>query len=114
MIKGLGGFGDLSKMMAAARDMQGRVEEMQAGLDKVTVTGTSGGGLITATATARGDLTGLSIDPSLFRPEDREAAEDLLLAAVKDAQERAQEAQKAEAARMAESFGLPPGMKLPF
>lgn len=114
MIKGLGGFGDLSKMMAAARDMQGRVEEMQAGLDKLTVTGSAGAGLVTATATARGELKALSIDPSLFRPEDREAVEDLIVAAINDARERAQEAQKAEAARMAEAFGLPPGMKLPF
>jgi len=111
MIKGLG---DLGKMMAAARDMQGRVEEMQAGLDRITVTGSAGAGLVTATATARGDLKALSIDPSLFHPEDREAVEDLIVAAVRDAQERAAEAQKAEAAKMAESFGLPPGMKLPF
>lgn len=114
MVKGLGGIGDLGKMMAAARDMQGRVEEMQAGLDKISVTGTSGGGLVTATATAKGDLTALSVDPSLFRPEDREAVEDLIVAAVRDAQSKAAETQKAEAARMAESLGLPPGMKLPF
>lgn len=114
MIKGLGGFGDISKMMAAARDMQGRVEEMQAGLDKLTVTGTAGGGLVTATATARGELKALCIDPTLFRPEDREAVEDLIVAAINDARERADEAKKAEATKMAESFGLPPGMKLPF
>ena len=114
MFKGLGNIGDLSKMMAAARDMQGKVEELQAGLDKVTVEGSAGGGLVTVTATGKGDLTALRIDPSLFRPEDREAVEDLILAAVRDAQARAEAARKAEAGRMAEAFGLPPGMKLPF
>ena len=114
MMKGLGGFGDLGKMMAAARDMQGKVEEMKAGLDRIEVTGEAGGGLVRATATARGTLVRLSVDPTLFRPEDREAVEDLIVAAVRDAQAKADEAQKAEAQRMAEGFGLPPGMNLPF
>lgn len=114
MIKGLGGFGDMAKMMAAARDMQGRVEEMQGKLDTLEVEGAAGGGMVKAIVTAKGDLKRLSIDPSLFRPDDREVVEDLIVAAIRDAQERAAEAAKSEAAKMAETFGLPPGMKLPF
>lgn len=114
MIKGLGGFGDISKMMAAARDMQEKVEEMQAGLEKLEVEGQAGAGMVRATATARGELKRLSIDPSLFRPEDREVVEDLIVAAVRDAQTRAQETAQEEARKMADGLGLPPGMKLPF
>ncbi|MFD1883448.1 YbaB/EbfC family nucleoid-associated protein [Paracoccus pacificus] len=117
MIKGLGGlggFGDLSKMMKAAQDMQGKVAEVQESLDRISVTGESGGGLVKATATARGELTALDIDPSIFRPDDKEVVEDLILAAIKDAQKRAQERSAAEMQRVAADLGLPPGMKLPF
>ena len=59
-------------------------------------------------------LKRLSIDPSLFVPEDREAVEDLVVAAIKTAQERAAEMAQAEMAKAAEGLPLPPGMKLPF
>lgn len=109
-MKGLGGLGDMGKMMKAAKEMQGRMEEMQSRLDTLTVTGESGAGLVKATATAKGDLTALDIDPSIFRAEDKEVVEDLILAAIKDAQRRAEDAMQKEMARISEELGLPPGM----
>jgi len=114
MLKGLGGLGDMAKMMKAAQEMQGKLATLQAELDRITVTGESGAGLVRATATAKGVLTGLSIDPSIFRAEDKEVVEDLILAAVKDAQARASERHQAEMAKLTEGMGLPPGVKLPF
>lgn len=114
MFKGLGGLGDMGKMMKAAQDMQAKMSEMQEELGRITVTGTSGAGLVTATATAKGELTGLSIDPSIFKPEDREMVEDLILAAIKEAQSRAQDRSQEEMRKMQESLGLPADMKLPF
>ena len=71
MFKGLGEGGfDLSKMMEAAQDMQAKMTEMQQGLTRLSVTGESGGGLVKATATAKGELTALDIDPSIFKAED--------------------------------------------
>ena len=114
MIKGLGGFGDMAKMMKAAKDMQDRMAQMQADLATITVTGESGAGLVKATATAKGELTALEIDPSIFVPSEKEVAEDLILAAIKDAQARAAQLSKDEMGRLAESMGIPAGMKLPF
>jgi DNA-binding YbaB/EbfC family protein len=114
MLKGLGGLGDMAKMMKAAQEMQGKMAQMQEDMDRITVEGQSGAGLVRATATAKGELTGLSIDPSIFRAEDREVVEDLILAAVKDAQAKAAERAAAEMAKLTEGLGLPPGMKLPF
>ena len=114
MLKGLGGLGDMAKMMKAAKDMQGKMAQLQEDMDKITVTGSSGAGLVTATCTAKGELTGLSIDPSIFVPSEKEVAEDLILAAIKDAQAKASERSQQEMARMAEGLGLPPGMNLPF
>ena len=114
MMKGLGGLGDMAKMMKAAQEMQGKIAEVQASLDSITVEGSSGGGLVRATATAKGDLRALSIDPSIFREEDREMVEDLILAAIKNAQTRGTERMEQEMRRVTEGLGLPPGMKLPF
>lgn len=114
MIKGLGGLGDMAKMMQAAKEMQDRMQQMQADLERVTVTGESGAGLVKATATAKGELTALDIDPSIFVPSEKEVAEDLILAAIKDAQRRAQEKLQSEMARIAGDLGLPADMKLPF
>ncbi|MCA3452255.1 MAG: YbaB/EbfC family nucleoid-associated protein [Rhodobacter sp.] len=114
MLKGLGGLGDMAGMMMKAQEMQVRLAQLQEELASRTVTGESGAGLVRATATARGELTGLTIDPSIFVPSEKEIAEDLILAAIKDAQARAARLTADEMARLTESFGIPPGMKLPF
>ena len=114
MFKGLGDMGDLSKMMEAAQQMQTKMAEMQDGLSRLTVTGESGGGLVKATATAKGELTALEIDPSIFVASEKEVVEDLILAAIKDAQRRAQDKAQAEMARLTREMGLPADMKLPF
>jgi len=66
MFKGLGGMGDMAKMMKAAQEMQGKMAQLQEDLKGITVTGESGAGLVKATATAKGELTALDIDPSIF------------------------------------------------
>lgn len=114
MFKGLGGIGDMSKMMKAAKDMQDRMQQMQADMDKITVTGESGAGLVKATATAKGELTALDIDPSIFQPSEKEVVEDLILAAIKDAQRKAQDRMQSEMSRITQELGLPADMKLPF
>ncbi|KQI67788.1 30S ribosomal protein S21 [Loktanella sp. 3ANDIMAR09] len=114
MLKGLGGLGDMAKMMKSAQDMQAKMAQMQEDMDHITVVGESGAGLVKATATAKGDLTGLDIDPSIFNGDEKEIVEDLILAAIKDAQSRAADRAQQEMAKIAESLGLPAGMKLPF
>lgn len=111
---GLGGLGDMAKMMKAAQDMQAKMAELQEELARTVVVGESGAGLVRARATAKGELTGLEIDPSIFVASEKEVVEDLILAAIKDAQAKATERSQHELAKMAEELGLPPGMKLPF
>ena len=114
MFKGFGGLGDMGKMMKAAQEMQEKMERLQEDLATLTVEGQAGAGLVRATANAKGELQGLRIDPSIFRPEDKEVVEDLILAAIRDAQSRAATRAQEEMARLTEGLGLPPGMKLPF
>ncbi len=113
MLKGLGGLGDMAKMMKAAQEMKDRMEKLQDELKRITVEGSSGAGLVHATATAKGELTALSIDPSIFNPDEKEVVEDLILAAIKDAQAKAAERTKEEVRRITDAMGLPPDMNLP-
>jgi DNA-binding YbaB/EbfC family protein len=116
MLKGLGGLsglGDMAKMMKAAQEMQAKMAQLQQELETIVVTGESGAGLVRARATAKGTLTGLEIDPSIFRAEDKEVVEDLILAAIRDVQTKAQERTREEIGKLAESMGLPRDMILP-
>lgn len=114
MLKGLGGLGDMGKLMKQAKEMQSRMEEVQSGLEAIEVVGESGAGLVKVTASAKGEVRALTIDPSLFEPEQREVVEDLIVAAIKDAQARASVAAQEEMGKVAEGLDLPAGMKLPF
>ena len=114
MFKGLGGMGDMAKMMKAATEMQGKMAQMQEDMHNIIVTGEAGAGLVKASCTAKGDLTGLDIDKSIFSGDDKEVVEDLIRAAIKDAQQKAAQRAKDEMGKMTEGLGLPPGMNLPF
>ncbi|MCG6901686.1 MAG: YbaB/EbfC family nucleoid-associated protein [Rhodobacter sp.] len=114
MFKGLGNLGDMAGMMKKAKEMQSQMVEMQEKLASITVTGESGAGLVKATATAKGELTSLDIDPSIFDPNEKEVVEDLILAAIKDAQTKAADRSQSEMAKITEGLGLPADMKLPF
>ena len=105
MFKGLGGLGDMGKMMKAAQETQEKMARMQEDLALIEVVGESGAGLVKATATAKGELTGLEIDPSIFNGEDKEIVEDLILAAIKEAQTRASDRSKKELEKITESLG---------
>ena len=114
MIKGLGGLGDMGKMMQAAQEMQTKMTELQQQLETITVEGESGAGLVKATSTAKGELVGLDIDPSIFSADDKEVVEDLILAAIKEAQQKAAQRSEEEMRKLTEGMGLPADMKLPF
>ncbi len=114
MLKGLGGLGDMAKMMKAAQEMQGKLAEMQDSLSRMIVIGEAGAGLVRARCTAKGELTGLEIDPAILVPSEKEVVEDLIVAAIKDAQAKAAARGQQEMAKMAEGLGLPPDFKLPF
>ncbi|MGR3539833.1 MAG: YbaB/EbfC family nucleoid-associated protein [Hasllibacter sp.] len=114
MFKGLGGMGDIGKMMSAAKEMQAKMEALQEEAASAEVTGEAGGGLVRATVTGKGDLKALDIDPSIFVASEKEVVEGLIVAAVADAQAKGRDEHQRQMAKMAEGLGLPPGMKLPF
>jgi nucleoid-associated protein EbfC len=87
---------------------------LQEELGRTVVVGESGAGLVKARCTAKGEVTGLDIDPSILVASEKEVVEDLIIAAIKDAQVKANARSQSEIQRMAQAMGLPPDMKLPF
>ncbi|CUH52408.1 YbaB/EbfC family nucleoid-associated protein [Shimia sp. R11_0] len=114
MLKGLGNLGDMAGMMKKAQQMQTKMTEMQDELHNIMVVGESGAGLVKATASAKGELKALDIDPSIFNGDDKEVVEDLILAAIKDAQSKANDRAQEELGKITSELGLPADMKLPF
>lgn len=114
MLKGLGGLGDMAKMMKAAQEMQTKMTELQEDMHSQMVTGESGAGLVKAVCSCKGELKSLDIDPSIFNSDDKEVVEDLILAAIKDAQQKASDKAQEEMGKLTEGMGLPKDMKLPF
>ena len=114
MLKGLGGLGDMAKMMKTAQEMQTKMGQLQEDMHNMTVTGESGAGLVKAVCSCKGELKSLDIDRSIFNGDDKEVVEDLILAAIKDAQTRASDKAQEEMAKLTEGLGLPKDMKLPF
>jgi DNA-binding YbaB/EbfC family protein len=94
--------------------MQKQMGQLQEDLHDIMVVGISGAGLVKATASAKGELKALDIDPSIFNGDDKEVVEDLILAAIKDAQSKASDKAQEEMAKLTDGLGLPADMKLPF
>jgi DNA-binding YbaB/EbfC family protein len=103
----------LDELMQAARNVQEQMARAQAELDRIEVEGASGGGMVKIRATARGDVRGVSIDPTLMTPDSREMLEDLIVAAFNDTKAKADRAGSAEMGKLTAGMQLPPGFKLP-
>jgi DNA-binding YbaB/EbfC family protein len=100
--------------MKQAAQLQAKMQELQAELDRIEVEGTAGGGLVTVTLSAKGDLKGVKIDDSLLQPSEKEIVEDLLVAAHGDARRKAEALVQDRMKSLTGGLPLPPGMKLPF
>ncbi|MBN9618663.1 MAG: YbaB/EbfC family nucleoid-associated protein [Actinobacteria bacterium] len=80
-----GGQPNMAQLMKQAQKMQEQLAAAQAELAATEVTGSAGGGLVTATLTGGGELTASVIDPKAVDPEDVETLQDLVVAAIRDA-----------------------------
>ena len=103
---------DIMKIMQQAQQMQSRLQQIQDDLANQTVTATSGGGMVTVTADGKGQIRQVRIDKTVVDPADVEMLEDLVLAAVNEAQKKATELAQQEMQKL--TGGLPLPFKLPF
>ena len=105
---------DIMGMMKAASEMKGKMEAMQAELANLVVEGRSGGGLVTVSLSGKGDLKGLRIDPALFKEDEVEVLEDLIVAAHADAKAKSEAEMQRRMSEVTAGLPIPPGMKFPF
>jgi len=98
---------DIFGMMKQAAQLKTRMEEMQAALDQTEVEGQAGGGMVSVRLSAKGDMRGLKIDPSLIKPEEAEILEDLIVAAHADAKRKGEELMQDKMKEITGGLSLP-------
>ena len=97
----------LARVKEIYQDRPQRAKELQA-------EGKSGGGLVTVILNGKGEMQSLKIDPSLFKEDDVEILEDLIVAAHKDAKDKAEAAAAEKTKALTAGLPIPPGFKMPF
>src|ERR1051325_11085561 len=103
---------DFLGLMKQATQLQAKMAEMQAELDQITVEGTAGGGMVSVTMAAKGELKAVRIDDSLVKPGEKEIIEDLIVAAHADARRKADALLQDKMKSFTGGLPLPPGLKL--
>lgn len=95
------------QILQMGQQVQARLAQLQSELGQRTVTTSSGGGMVTVTADGRGKIRSVRIDPTVVDPSDVEMLEDLVLAAVNEAQTRATTLYEEEMKKLSGGFSLP-------
>ncbi len=98
---------NFQQILEMGQQVQARLTQLQSELGQKTVSSSSGGGMVTATADGKGRIRKLKIDPSVVQGGDVEMLEDLVLAAVSEAQNRAQQLYEEEVRKLSGGFPLP-------
>jgi nucleoid-associated protein EbfC len=101
---------DFMGMMKQAAQLQSKMQALQAELDTITVDGTAGGGMVTVTLTAKGDLKSVKIDDSMMKPGEAEIVQDLLVAAHAEARKHAEVVLQEKMQSVTGGLPLPPGL----
>ena len=106
------GMPNMGKLMKQAQQLQSKMAKMQEELSEKTVEASAGGGMIVAVANGRQELVSIQIEQEVIDPDDAEMLQDLIMAAVNDALNRAKEMLNEEMGKMTQGMNIPgmPGM----
>jgi len=105
---------DIMGMMKKAKEMQTKMQDLQAEMASLAAEGQAGGGLVKVTLGGDGKARAIAIDSSLMKEEEKEILEDLLLAAYNEAKEKIETAIAEKTQAITAGLPIPPGLKLPF
>ncbi len=98
---------NFQQLFQMGQQVQARLTQLQSELGNRTVTCSSGGGMVTVTADGRGRIREVKIDRTVVDPNDVEMLEDLVCAAVSEAQQRAQQIAEEEMKKLSGGLNLP-------
>jgi nucleoid-associated protein EbfC len=102
--------GQQFKMLKQLQQMQARMAKIQEELGEKTVTGTAGGGMVEVVANGHQKVLSVMVKPEVVDPADVDMLQDLVLAAVNDAMDKARELASKEMGAITAGMGLPPGL----
>ena len=102
--------GNIKNLMKQAGKMKEKMEKLQMEIGEKTVEASSGGGMVTVIAKAKGKITEIKIEPELLNDSDIDMIQDLILAAVNEALKRGQDLMRDEVGKLAGGLGIPPGL----
>jgi hypothetical protein len=105
--KAKGTMTNFQQLFQMGQQVQARISQLQTELGNRTVTSSSGGGMVSVTADGRGQIRSVKIDPAVVVSDDVEMLEDLVLAAVSEAQQRAQQLAEEEMKKLYGGLNLP-------
>ncbi len=105
--------GGIGQLMKPAQQMQADMQKAQSEMANTTVVGESGAGMVKVTMTCQHQVRAVEIDDSIHG-DDKEMLEDLIVAALNDAQRKVEQTIQEKFSGMASGLNLPPGFKLPF
>ena len=105
---------DIMGMMGKIKDMQAKMERMQEELAELECEGVAGGGMVAVRLSGKGLMKGVKIDPSMFKEDDVEVLEDLILAAHNDAKAKLEATMQKKTQELTAGLPIPPGFKMPF
>jgi DNA-binding YbaB/EbfC family protein len=98
---------DLNAIMQQAREMQEKMAKIQEDLAAKTITGSAGGGMVSVTATGKGDILSITIEDELITPGEKEMLQDLIAAATNDAIRKSRELTKQEMGSLTGGMQIP-------
>jgi hypothetical protein len=101
-------------LMKQAKELQSKMEQMQAELEELAVEGVSGGGLVRVALNGKGAMRKVAIDPTLLQPAEAEILEDLIVAAHADAKTKLESVMAEKMKALTGGLPLPPGMNFGF
>ncbi len=106
------GMPNMGQLLKQAQKFQAKMSELQEELNQRTVDASAGGGMVTVVANGRQEVLSIAIDPEVVDPNDVEMLQDLILAAVNDALNRAKEMTSEEMGKLTKGMNIPglPGL----
>ncbi|CAL4325069.1 Nucleoid-associated protein YbaB [Buchnera aphidicola (Neophyllaphis podocarpi)] len=106
--------GGINNLMKQAQKMQEKMSKVQKEISVMEVTGESGAGLVKITINGSYNCIKTEIDPTLFKENEKEMLEDLVVAAFNDASRKISELQKNKMSLISNNMNLPNGFNMPF
>jgi len=105
---------NIAKMMKQAQEMQAKLGSLQSEMEAREFEGNSGAGAVKITLTGKGHLVRIALEPSLLNADEKDMLEDLIVAAHRDAKDKADSALADAMGSLTGGMNLPAGLKLPF